>query len=328
MRDDLFGKALVATAIGLAAVSAWAQPAWRPEKQVEIILPTAPGGGNDAVARLMQKMLQEQKLVQPPILVVNKPGGNQALSVSYLVQHPADPHYLLLATSTLMTNQIQGLTQAGHRDFPPLALAFVDYSAFMVPANSPFRTMRDLLDRLKADPESVSFSVVARGGTSHAVVAMAAKAAGADPKRLKMVVYKTSAEATAAMMGGHIDAAVSSAAGSTPPVAAGNLRMLAIAAPQRRPGALAAVPTLAELGIDAPILATWRTVFGAKGITAGQVVFWEDALARAFAAEEWKSWMSKNDVTAPPLRGPELVKYLDAQYQHTRSVLAELGLVK
>jgi len=148
------------------APQAWAQSSWRPEKQIEIILPTAPGGGNDAVARLMAKMLQEQKLVTTPVLVVNKPGGNQALSVVYLAQHGGDPHYLLQATSTLFTNQIQGLTTARYGDFPPLALAFVDYSAFMVPANSPFKTMRDLLDHLRTDPESIAFSVVARGGTS------------------------------------------------------------------------------------------------------------------------------------------------------------------
>lgn len=307
---------------------AWAQPAWRPEKQVEIILPTAPGGGNDAVARLMAKVLQEQKLVTTPILVVNKPGGNQALSVAYLSQHPGDPHFLLQATSTLFTNQIQGLTQARYGDFPPLALAFIDYSAFMVPANSPFKTMRDLTERLKTDPESVAFSVVARGGTSHAVLAAVAKSAGADPKRLKLVVYKTSAEATAALMGGHIQGAVSSAAGSTPPVVAGQLRMLALAAPQRRPGAIAHVPTLAEQGIDAPILATWRAVFGTKGITPAQIAFWEDALARAFTAEEWKAWMTKNDVTAPPLRGPELHKYLEGQYNHTKAVLVDLGIAK
>jgi putative tricarboxylic transport membrane protein len=304
----------------------WAQSAWRPEKQVEIIVPTAPGGGNDAVARLMAKMLQDQKLVTTPVLVVNKPGGNQALSVAYLAQHPGDPHFLLQATSTLFTNQIQGLTTARYGDFPPLALAFVDYSAFMVPANSPFKTIRDLIDRLKTDPESVAFSVVARGGTSHAVAAMAAKAAGVDPKRLKMVVYKTSAEATTALMGGHIQASVSSAAGSTPPVVAGQLRMLAIAAPKRRPGAISHVPTLAESGIDAPILENWRAMFGAKGITPAQIAFWEAALARSFTGEEWKAWMTKNDVTAPALRGAELQKYLEGQYSHTRSVLVDLGL--
>ncbi len=307
---------------------AWGQSAWRPEKQVEIILPTAPGGGNDTVARLMQKALQDQKQVTAPILVLNKAGGNQTVSVAYHAQHRADPHYLLFATSTFFTNHIQGLTQHGYRDFPPLALAFVDYSAFMVPANSPFKTFGDLIERLKADPESVSFSVVARGGTSHAVAAMAAKAAGVDVKRLKIVVYKTSAEATTAMMGGHIQAAISSAAGSTPPVVAGQLRMLALAAPQRRPGALAAVPTLSELGLNAPNLATWRCVFGASGITPAQIAFWEEALARSFQSEEWKAWMTKNDVTAPPLRGAELAKYLDNQFNNTRGVLVELGLAK
>ncbi len=322
-------KLLVPALLSLIVVThAWAQPVWRPEKQVEIILPTAPGGGNDLVGRLMQKMLQEQKLVPTPILVVNKAGGNQALSAIYLSQHAADPHYLLLATSTLVTNQMQGLVQYHYADFPPLALAFVDYSAFMVPANSPFKTMRDLIDRLKTDPDSVAFSIISRGGTSHAALAQAAKGAGVDPKRLKLVVYKTSAEATTAMMGGHIHAAVSSAAGSTPQVVAGNIRMLAIAAPQRRTGALASVPTLTELGIDAPGLSTWRGIFGAKGITPAQIAFWDEALARAFSADEWQKHMAENNVTAPPLRGKELVKYLEAQYVHTRSVLVDLGLTK
>ncbi len=319
---------LIALAGSIAASAAYAQSSWRPDKTVEIVLPTAPGGGNDTVARLMQKALQDHKLVTTPILVLNKAGGNQTVSVAYHAQHRADPHYLLFATSTLFTNQIQGLIQHNYRDFPALALAFVDYSAFMVPANSPFKTFGDMLERLKADPESVAISVVALGGTSHAVAAMAAKAAGVDVKRLKIVVYKTSAEATTAMMGGHIHAAISSAAGSTPPVVAGQLRMLALAAPQRRPGALAAVPTLVELGINAPSLATWRCVFGARDISPAQVTFWQDALARAFQGDEWKAWMTKNDVTAPPLRGAELTKYLEGQYNNTRSVLIELGLAK
>jgi putative tricarboxylic transport membrane protein len=111
-------------------------------------------------------------------------------------------------------------------------------------------------------------------------------------------------------------------------VAAGQLRMLAIAAPQRRPGTLAQVPTLTELGLKAPVLASWRAVFGTRGITPEQVAFWEDALAHGFQGEEWKAWMSKNDVSAPPLRGAELNQYLEAQFNNTRSVLMELGLAK
>lgn len=319
---------LIAVVMGQVPARAWAQPAWRPEKQVELILPTAPGGGNDAFARLMQKILQEQKLVPTPILVMNKAGGNQTLAAAYLSQHPADPHYLLFATSSLITNQIQGLAQYNYTDFPALGLAFLDYSAFMVPANSPFKTMRDLIDRLKTDPESVAFSVISRGGSSHAALALAAKEAGADPKRLKVVVYKTSAEASTALMGGHIQAAVSSAAGSTPQVVAGNIRMLAIVSPQRRTGALAHVPTLTELGLRAPGLTTWRAIFGAKGITPAQIAFWEEALARAFGADEWRNRMAEDNVAAPPLRGRELAKYLEIQYVQTRNVLVDLGLAK
>jgi putative tricarboxylic transport membrane protein len=88
------------------------------------------------------------------------------------------------------------------------------------------------------------------------------------------------------------------------------------------------VPTLAEQGIEAPVLESWRAVFGAKGITPAQIAFWEDALARAFEGEEWKAWMTKNDVMAPPLRGTALQNYLEAQYKHTRSVLVDLGLAK
>ena len=312
----------------IVVTQAWAQSAWRPEKQVEIIVPTAPGGGNDVVARLMGKMLQEQKLVTTPVLVMNKAGGNQALALTYLTQHTGDPHFLLQATTTLFTNQIQGLTQARYVDFPALGLATIDYGAFMVSAASPFKTMKDLTDRLKVDPESVAFSVVARGGTSHAVAAMTARAAGADLKRLKIVVFKTSAEATTALMGGHIQASVSSVAGSTPAVVAGQLRMLAIAAPQRKSGAISHVPTLAEQGIDVPMLANWRVIFGARGITPAQIAYWEDALARAFAADEWKAWTTKNDATAPPLRGADLQKYLEEQFNHTRGVLIDLGLAK
>jgi len=318
----------LAALAGLAAVQAWAQPAWRPEKQVEIIVPTAPGGGNDTFARLMQKVLQEQKLVATPVLVLNKSGGNQTLAANYLTQHAADPHYLLFATSSLVTNQVQGLAQYHYAEFAPLGLAFLDYSAFMVPAGSPLKSMRDLLDRLKTDPESIAFSVISRGGTSHAALAQATKAAGIDPRRLRIVVFKTSAEASTALMGGHIQAAVSSAAGSTPQVVAGNIRMLAIASPQRRTGALAHVPTLTEVGVPATGLTTWRGVFGARGITPAQIAFWEEALARSFASEEWQARTAEHNVAAPPLRGKELAAYFEAQYTQTRSVLVDLGLAK
>src|SRR5688572_25181997 len=124
---------------------AWSQSTWRPDKPVEIIVPTGASGINDANARLIQKSLQELKLVPTPTLINNKPGGNQSLALVYLNQHPNDAHYLFYATATIFTNQIAGITPLHYADISPLALLLVDYSVITVAANSPIKSMRDLV---------------------------------------------------------------------------------------------------------------------------------------------------------------------------------------
>jgi putative tricarboxylic transport membrane protein len=131
-----------------------AQAGWRPEKPVEIIVPTGAGGTNDQMARLIQKGMVDHKLVSVPALVINKSGGNQSLAVVYLNQHTADPHYLLYSTATVFTNEIAGLTKQRYTELSPIALLLVDYTVITVKADSPIKSMRDLLARLKADPES------------------------------------------------------------------------------------------------------------------------------------------------------------------------------
>jgi putative tricarboxylic transport membrane protein len=324
MQDSVWIAALAA----LVASAAWGQPAWRPEKPVEIVLPTAVGGGNDNVARLMQKILHEHKLLATPVVVMNKSGGNQTLAAVYLNQHPGDPHYLLFGSTSLFTNQISGLAQLNYAELTPLALSYVDHSGFTVSASSSLKTMRDLVDRLKSDPDSIAVGIISRGGSSHLALAQAVRSGGVDPKKMRAVVFKTSAEAVTAMMGGHIHASVSSASGTLPQVQAGNIRYLAVAAPQRRSGALAHVPTLREQGFDATGLVIWRAIFGAKGLTQPQSAFWDDALSRTFAADEWKNYVEGNNLATLPLRGGQLTKYLEGEYTRTKAVMVDLGLAK
>jgi putative tricarboxylic transport membrane protein len=313
----------------LAAVQgAHAQPAWRPDKPVEIIVPTGASGINDANARLLQKAMQELKLVPTPVLVNNKPGGNQSLAVVYLNQHPADAHYLLYATATIFTNQIAGVTQLHYTDFTPLALLLVEYSVITVAANSPMKSMRDMVERLRADPESVAFGVVARGGPNHLAAAQAMRTAGIDPKRLKMVVFKTNAESLIAVIGGHIQAVVSSVSAALPQVQAGNARMLGVTAPQRVGGSIANVPTMREQGIDALGIANWRGVFGAKGITPAQIAYWEDVIGRTTTTDDWKKQLDTNNLVSRFMRNREFAKYLEMEYGATRATMADAGLIK
>jgi len=312
----------------LAAAPAWSQSAWRPEKAVEIIVPTAAAGINDQMARLMQKILQEQKLAPVPVVVMNKAGGNQTLAVVYLNQHPLDPHYLLYATATVFTNQLAGLTKMHYSDLTPLALFLVDHSVITVKADSPVKNMRDLVDRLKTDPESIAFGMVSRGGPNHLALSQAVRSAGLDPRKLKVVVFKTNAESMTATIGGHIHAVVSSVSAALPQVQAGNTRMLAIAAPQRQAGVVANVPTLREQGIDANGIANWRAVFGVKGISPAHVAYWGETLARMADTDEWKAQLAATNLAGHFLRSKDFAKYLDTEYNHTKVTMTHLGLVK
>ena len=316
-------SALFGTTFGIAHAQGW-----KPEKTVEIIVPTGAGGINDSNSRLIQKTLQDQKLISVPALVLNKPGGNQSLAVVYLNQHPADPHYLLYATATLFTNQLAGVTPLHYRDLTPLALLLVDYTVITVKADSPMKDMRDLVQRLKADPDSVSFGLVARGGPNHLAVSQAVRSAGVDPKKLKLVVFKTNAESITAVIGGHVHAMVSSVSAALPQVQAGNARMLGVAAPQRVGGSLAKLPTMREQGIDATGISNWRTIFGAKGITEAQAAVWSDALGKVVASPEWKRQLEHNNLESRFTRGKDLAKFLETEYAATRAVMADIGLVK
>ncbi|MCC7485712.1 MAG: tripartite tricarboxylate transporter substrate binding protein [Burkholderiales bacterium] len=304
------------------------EAAWRPEKSVELIVPTAPGSNNDAMVRLVQRVLQERRLVTAPVLTVNKPGGNQYLAVVYLTQHDADPHYVLMTNPSIITNELNGLAKQPYARMTPLALMVVESNAFTVRADSPMKDMRDLMARLKADPESVTFAMPSRGGVPHLALAAAVRAAGLDPKKLKIVVFKASAESITGLLGGHIDVMVSSLASVMGIKQAGKGRVLAIAARQRRPGAAADVPTLREQGLATDGVAAWRGLSGPPGLTVPQVAFWDATLEKVFSSEEWKSYLAKNELPPQYRKSGEFAAYLKGEYETIKALLSDLGLTK
>jgi len=324
----VWGAVLAALLTALAARGASGQPAWRPEKAVEIIVPTGAGGLNDVMARLIQRILQDQKLTPTPVVVMNKAGGNQTLAAVYLRQHPGDPHYLLYSTSSVFTAEITGLVQQRYTDLTPIALMLVERAAISVRADLPIRSMRELIERLEADPESIAIGMVTRGGSNHLALAQAVRAAGIDPKRLKTIVFKTNVESMTALAGGHIHAVTSSATAALPWVQNGQARMLAVVAPQRQAGALAGVPTLRDQGIDVSGVTNWRGAFGARGLTAAQGIFWEDALARVAATDEWQKQLEGQGLGRQALYGRDFAKWLESEYGASRAVLTDLGFAK
>jgi len=301
---------------------------WRPQKNVEIVVATSPGGGQDKTARLVQRILQERKFVEAPMSVVNKPGGGGAIGWGYLNQHAGDGHYVQIGNPTLLTNHIIGRFAFTYTEVSPIAVLFTESVAYSVPANSPIRTGRDLIERLKKDVSSVSVSIgTSTGSTNHIGIALVARAAGGDPRKLKTVVFQSGGDAMTAVLGGHVDLVTSAANNVVPHIDAGRLRVIAVSAPRRLGGALAPVPTWKELGAEV-LVTNWRMAAGPRGLTAVQVAYWEGAFGRLVQTEEWKKDLDHNAFEDNFMRGDEFRRFIKSEYDSFRSVLSELGMAK
>jgi putative tricarboxylic transport membrane protein len=311
----------------LAPATGFAQ-AWKPEKPVEIVVGTSPGGPQDRTARLIQRVLQEQKLAPVPVNIVNKAGAGGAIGLTYVSQHPGDAHYLMLNSITLFTNHITGRSALAYTDFTPIAVLGVEYVGVAVRAESPLKTGRDLVERLKKDPGALSVSIgTTFGNATHVSFALAMKAAGVDIRKLKTVVFNSGGDAMTSLLGGHVDAMASAPSTLVQQIKAGKVRMLAIGAPQRLGGDLSVIATWKELGIDANF-ELWRGLAGPKGLTRAQVQFWDDALGRLVQTEEWKSDLARYVMENVYRNSANTGRYWKAEHDEVKSVLTDLGLAK
>ena len=321
------GRILIALICFGVAAGAQAQ-GWSPQKNVEIVAGSAPGGSNDNTARTMERVLLAHKLVPTTVTVVNRPGGGGSIAYTYVSQRPGDAHYLYIASSGMLSNHIVGASSLSHTDFTPIALLYEDHAVFMVPTGSTIRTGAELADRLKKDPRAVVIGFAnAYGSSRHMAAALLMRTLGGSPRDLKPVVFKGSAEAITAVLGGHLDVAVAGAVNAIPHVAAGRMRVIGVAAPQRLGGPLAVAPTWREQGVDL-VYGNWRAVFAPKSLTPAQLAFWENALRRMAEAPEWKADLEKNHWTEHFKTGAALQQELEQDYIWLKTTLVELGLAK
>ena len=327
LRIALAPACAIVIAAALCAAPAVAAD-WKPDKRVEIVVPNAAGGGNDRAARLVLKIAQENRLVDAVMTVVNKPGAGVVLGLNYLNQHPGDGHYIGIISATFLGDNISGRSSIGIADITPIALLFTEYLGFAVKPDSPIKSGKDLIARLKADPGAVSTAIAGGiGNHNYTALALVTRAAGGDPKKLKVVVFNAGSEAVTAALGGHVDLVVSPAATILPHAQSGNLRLIAITAPRRLPGPYAAVPAWKELGADA-VLSNWRAMIGPRGMTPPQIAFWENVLARVVDSDEWKNMLERNLLAGEFMRSVETRNQLKSEYDELKAMITELGVMK
>lgn len=318
----------IAVAFAVASAIAFAQ-GWAPQKNVEIVAGSAPGGSNDKTARAMERILAANKLVPTTLTVVNKPGGGGSIAYTYVSQRAGDAHYLAIGSSNLLSNNIVGSSTLSHHDFTPIAQLYNDYAVFAVRTESPMKSGKELAERLRKEPGKVVVGFANTfGGSRHIAAGLVVKAVGSNVRDLKPVVFKGSAEAITALLGGHIEVVVVGAVNSIAHVASGRMRVIGVAAPQRfASGALANAPTWREQDVDV-VYGNWRAIYGPKGLTPAQLRYWEEALRRMSDTPEWKADLEKNYWSPEFIVGDKLRGEIEREQAYLKTVLAELGLAK
>jgi putative tricarboxylic transport membrane protein len=319
------GVLLILLGIGVAQTCA-AQTPWKPTRPVEFVVLSAPGGGNDKTARLIQKIWRENKWLEN-VNVLNKPGGGGSLAYTYVSQHAGDGHYLAVVRKGLLTNHILGRSTLHPTELTPLAVMANEPNAIAVRADSPFKTVKELAERLKSDPQSTTTSVGStRGGPSHMMVVQLAKLAGADPRKLKVVTFGGSAESITNLLGGHIEVISSSVDALVPHHKAGAMRILGVATAERA-AALPNVPTFRSQGYDV-VMGNWTAIMGPRGLVPAQVAYWEELLERTFHHAAWKSMLEAEALEADFRKSQAARELLARDYESERRMLIELGMAK
>jgi len=321
--------AAMAMALGIAVNLVHAQDVWRPTKHVEFITGGA-GGSQERPVRLMQHLAQDKKLLSVSAVVAVKPGAGGALSIAYLNQYPANPHYTVLISPTFASNHITGTSATGPGDVTPLVNLFSEYLGFHVRADSPIKTGRDLVERLLQDPQSLSIAIGSNAGNLNhmALVKLmkTAKMSDVNIRKLKTLSFKGS-EHIAALLGGHIDVLILTLSPMRQHVETGKVRTIALSSERRLVGPMADVPTLKEQGYDI-VMDAWRMMLGPKGISAAQIAFWENLFGQMIEQPEWKKDLDTNLLVHDFRRSKEAAAYLREEYAEMRTLLAALGMIK
>lgn len=314
--------ALLASGAWGVAGSAAAQ-AWKPERNVELTIPTTPGGSNDIAGRLIHKLISELKLLPVSSSVVNRPGAEHVIAYTYVSQRAGDGHTIGIMSTPMLVNPIEGRTQLTHNDVTPIAYLITEPMIALVRADSPLKTGRDLVDALRKNPQALS---VALTSTGHRVsVGLPLHKGGVAMKGVRMPAFKGGGETVTATLGGHTDVLITSVSTSVPHIESGKMRGIAVSSGKRLGGALASVPTWQELGY--PSSGSWKGIMGPKGLTPAQIAFWEDVMRKAAASEEMRQYAEQNQWLVEFKGSAETRKWLDQEAAALKLVMAELGLV-
>jgi len=319
MRRDTFLKSMAALAVsGGFPLSALAGA------NIKMMIPANPGGGWDTTGRALGKALLDGKLADT-VTYDNKGGAAGALGLAQFVAgSKGDPNAIMVMGAVMLGGIITGKPPVSLSAATPLARLTSEYNVFVLPANSPFKNMKEVIEQFKKDPGSVKWGGGSRGSTEHIAAAMIAREVGVDATKVNYVAFRGGGEATAAILGGNVTIGGGGYSEMSEYIAAGKMKALAVTSGSRLKGVN--VPTLKEQGINVEI-GNWRGVYGAPGITPEQSKALIDLLVKATKTKSWAESLEKNNWTPAVLTGAEFAKFVDDDFASLRATMVKSGMV-
>lgn len=291
--------------------------------QLQLFVPAAPGGGWDQTARTMEAVLRGASMIKSA-QITNVPGAGGAVGLPQFVnQWKGRPNALMVGGMVMIGATVANKSPITLKDVTPIARLTGEFEAIVVPANSPHKDLKSLLDAMKANPGSVSWGGGSAGGTDHILVGLMAQAVGVDARAAAYVAFAGGGAAQASILGGQVTAGVSGWGEFSEQVKAGKLRALAISADKRQEGL--DVPTIREQGIDVALF-NWRGVFAPPGVTAEQAKAMTDFVTEMTRTAGWQDELKKRDWLGILLTGDEFKAYVAQETDRITGILSGLGL--
>jgi len=313
----------LATAVALSAGLTAASGAFALD-DLKIIAPAKPGGGWDQTARAMQEVLQSAGIAKA-VTVENVAGAGGTVGLAQLVDREKGNPNTLMVNGLVMVGAILTNQSAVTLDqTTPIARLTGEYEVIVVPKSSDIQNLGQLVEKLKADPASVSWGGGSAGGTDHILAGLIAQATGADATKINYVPFSGGGEALAAVMGGHVTAGVSGLSEWIGQIQAGELRALAISSADQVQGV--DIPTLKEQGVNVD-LANWRAVVAPPGIDDAQKKALVEAVDAMVKSDAWKKVLTDKGWMDLYLAGDDFTKYLADENARVTAILKTLGLV-
>ena len=311
----------IALAVGFWFVTVQAALAEYPTKPIEVVVHTGPGSGSDIFARLVVKAINDQKTLSQPLVVVNKPGGRGAIAVSYLASKRGDAHTIMnMADSGFLNVPIMSGLDYTLDDFTPLAILGFDVNVVAVTSDSPYQSLKELVDAAKADPRSLAVGVGTIGSSAHILCYLV------SDDTFNFIGFKGGGEALTSFLGGHVQVSCENLSELVSYANANKVRILAIGSAQRM-SILPDVPTAKEQGFDHQIgLGRGFVAPGDFPDEARDAII--AAIKEARNSEDWQTYVSENAFQDNYIDGDALVPFLTEKQKVYHSFIRKFGLDK